>query len=145
LAFQPTLLDRRKNGTVIIPVHDGDPADGCLGRSGIAIGFCPWSGDPLRPIDRSDSLDDAGAPHACESMKSATNGEDLIVVYDPHRSKYLLPIFDGTPDLNCLGADGIEIDFCPWCGARLIEGEEEGKSLELHRARLPYGTHNPRF
>lgn len=144
LAYRPELLEQRKNGMVVIPVHDGDPENGCRGASGIAITFCPWSGHALRPADRAATGSER-APHACEIMGMATRGEDLIVAYDEARNAYLLPIFDGPPEANCLGRDGIEILFCPWCGIRLREDSAEENDLESLRARLPFGTTNPRF
>jgi hypothetical protein len=145
LEFRPELLVQRSNGRIVIPVHDGEPQEGCRGRSGMEVSFCPWSGHPLRPVDRSSSATTT-VPHACEVMTIAIQGEDLIVAFDAPRSRYLLPVFDGAPDENCLGSDGIEILFCPWCGVTLSgEAILPGGNLESYRTKLPFGTKSPRF
>lgn len=144
LEFQPTLLELRKNGTYVIPVHDGEPENGCLGRSGLEISFCPWSGHPLRPVDRSELRASVDAPHACDCLSSVVAEEDLIVVYDPHRLKYLLPIFDGPREQNCLGNFGMDINFCPWCGVALLDDTATEARIAGYKMRLPHGTRSPR-
>ena len=142
LAATPPLLRRAKN-TITIPVHDGD-GPGCLGRSGINIFFCPWSGEPLADVDRS--ITSAGQPHACELITYYLNLEDLVIVYDGVEDLFLFPVFDGSPEDNCLGSSGVRLPFCPWCGASfpVVHSETEALTLADLRRPLPIGVRSPR-
>ena len=147
LAHRPVLLERRRSGAIVIPVHDGDLERGRRGLSGVQISFCPWSGDALRPIDRRDDTVRADGDHDCDFMRVATKGEDLIIVHDEKTEAYLLPIFDGGHETNCVGNEGIEIVYCPGCGGMLVPPENVPRrdGLVARRNALPFGTRSPRY
>ena len=57
--------------------------------------------------DESESL-----PHCCDMMRYYVDHEDRVIYYWARFDEYLVPVHDG-------GSSGIQMRFCPWCGARL--------------------------
>jgi len=142
VATTPPLL-RPSRDAFAIPLHDGD-GPGCLGASGIAVFFCPWSGEPLS--DLPSNYQDWEPAHDCELMRHYLNIEDLVILRDESADIYLLPEFNGPFASHCLGTTGIQLLFCPWCGAALTSRgtrTQARKLSELRRA-LPAGTQSPR-
>jgi len=63
------------------------------------------------------------AMRAAMTMTSTTHLDpfacpDQLLGYSEDRDRFAILIHDG-------GRDVVEIAYCPWCGAQLIEGEDE--------------------
>ena len=75
------------------------------------------------------SPEPATPPHCCEMMRYYIDHEDRVIYYWPRFDEYLVPVHDG-------GTSGIQMKFCPWCGARLpISKRDVVLAREEHESR----------
>jgi hypothetical protein len=120
-----------------IPAEDLDSFnDHIVGAIEVVRAF---QGDPPQDVPPMDvmvrtglhpSLADIGralpASICCETMKAHLTTTctmhadeyacgDIVVVYEPDRNAFGLPVHDG-------GTSMVEITFCPWCGAKIDAG-----------------------
>jgi hypothetical protein len=58
------------------------------------------------------SEDEASLQHCCDMMRYYIDHEDRVIYYWARFDEYLVPVHDG-------GTSGIQMRYCPWCGARL--------------------------
>ena len=54
------------------------------------------------------------ANFSCDAHKSPSDCPDSLIAYNEGRHAYGLIVHDG-------GSSFISIQFCPWCGAELLE------------------------
>ena len=64
--------------------------------------------------------------HSCDLMDQYLSGEDEFVDYVPKFREYGVPVHDG-------GQSHIQINFCPWCGAKLPSSLRDEWFRELER------------
>jgi hypothetical protein len=82
-----------------------------------AAKFDPRSGEETRLAFQCCEDMRREAERTCEAHPDRFDCPDCLISYSPRCQTYGLIVHDG-------GSSVIRIQFCPWCGSRLPEGQE---------------------
>ncbi|WP_373290132.1 DUF6980 family protein [Novosphingobium indicum] len=68
---------------------------------------------------------DAQISLTCKQHPERSDCPDCLISYDPAFLRYGIMIHDG-------GSSMIAIDYCPWCGCKLPEPEDNNEDYPIH-------------